>query len=73
MSTRILPEFDLLVPITLMRQSECSQSIRNKAVLAGGTDLLVTMKDGYRVGYVISLAEISGLNSLIYDSQRVCR
>ena len=68
MSTRILPEFDLLVPQAVDEAVKMLAKHKDHAaILAGGTDLLVVMKDGYRTDYVISLAEISGLNSLTYD------
>jgi carbon-monoxide dehydrogenase medium subunit len=71
MSTQILPEFDLLVPHTVNEAVKILAKHKNQAaILAGGTDLLVLMKDGYRVDYVISLAEISGLNSLKYGPKQ---
>ena len=69
MSTRILPEFDLFMPHTVEEAIKILAEYKNKAaILAGGTDLLVVMKDGYRADYVVSLAEIPGLNSLSYDA-----
>jgi len=70
MSTRILPEFDLLVPHTVDEAVKILAEHKSQAaILAGGTDLLVLMKDGYRVDYVVSLAEISGLDYLTYDQR----
>ena len=69
MSTRILPEFDLLMPRTVEEAIKILAEHKiQAAILAGGTDLLVVMKDGYRADYVVSLAEIPGLNSLSYNA-----
>ena len=47
MSSRILPEFDLLVPQSIPEAVEMLSKYQDKAaVLAGGTDLLVLMKAG---------------------------
>lgn len=68
MSTRILPQFELLVPQTVDEAVKNLAKYKDKAaVLAGGTDLLVMMKDGYRSEYVVSLAEVPDLDELSYD------
>ncbi|HPX57132.1 MAG TPA: FAD binding domain-containing protein, partial [Syntrophales bacterium] len=68
MSSRILPEFDLLVPQNIPEAVEMLSKYQDKAaVLAGGTDLLVLMKAGLKVPYVVSLSEIPGLDYVIYD------
>ena len=68
MSSRILPEFDLLVPQSIPEAVEILSRYKDKAaVLAGGTDLLVLMKAGLQVPYVVSLAEVPGLDYVIYD------
>jgi carbon-monoxide dehydrogenase medium subunit len=68
-STRILPEFELVVPQSL---GEAVEHLRehggSTAILAGGTDLLVLMKSGLSQEYVLSLAEIPGLDRMRYDS-----
>jgi len=68
MSSRILPEFDLLVPQSIPEAVEMLSKYQNKAaVMAGGTDLLVLMKAGLKSDYVMALDEVSGLDYLIYD------
>ena len=68
MSSRILPEFDLLVPQSIPEAVEILSRYKDKAaVLAGGTDLLVLMKAGLQVPYVVSLAEVPGLDYVLYD------
>lgn len=64
MSSRILPKFELLMPKTLAAAVELLGTYGEKAtVMAGGTDLLVLMKDGLQSDYVLSL---SGLKELAY-------
>ena len=68
MSSRILPEFDLLVPQNIPEAVEMLSKYQDKAaVLAGGTDLLVLMKSGLKVPYIVSLSEIPGLDYVLYD------
>jgi carbon-monoxide dehydrogenase medium subunit len=68
MSSRILPEFDLLVPQSVSEAVDMLTKYQNKAaVMAGGTDLLVLMKAGLQSEYVLSLAEIPGLDYVLYD------
>jgi len=68
MSSRILPEFDLLVPQSIPEAVEMLTKYQNKAaVMAGGTDLLVLMKAGLQSEYVLSLAEVPGLDYVLYD------
>ena len=68
MSSRILPEFDLLVPQNIPEAVEMLTKYQSKAaVMAGGTDLLVLMKAGLKSEYVLSLAEVPGLDYVIYD------
>ncbi|HPX54983.1 MAG TPA: FAD binding domain-containing protein, partial [Syntrophales bacterium] len=63
MSSRILPEFDLLVPQSIPEAVEMLTKYQSKAaVMAGGTDLLVLMKAGLKSEYVLSLAEVPGLD-----------
>jgi len=74
MSSRILPEFDLLVPQSIPEAVEMLGKFQNKtAVMAGGTDLLVLMKAGLESDYVMSLSEIPGLDYVIYDPQEGLR
>ncbi len=68
MSSRILPEFDLLVPQSIPEAVEMLTKYQSKAaVMAGGTDLLVLMKSGLKSEYVLSLAEVPGLDYVLYD------
>ncbi len=70
MSSRILPEFDLLVPQSIPEAVEMLGKHQTKAaVMAGGTDLLVLMKAGLQSEYVLSLSEVPGLDYVIYDPQ----
>ncbi len=70
MSSRILPEFDLLVPQSIPEAVEMLGKYQNKAaVMAGGTDLLVLMKAGLKSDYVLSLSDVPGLDYVIYDPQ----
>jgi carbon-monoxide dehydrogenase medium subunit len=75
MSSRILPEFELLVPQSLEEAVNYLSEHENKAaVMAGGTDLLVQMKGSFKCvkgdtdfDYIMSLAEVSELNYITYD------
>jgi carbon-monoxide dehydrogenase medium subunit len=68
MSTLILPAFDLLVPRSLTEAvGYLARYGKDAAVLAGGTDLLVSMKAGLKWPYVLSLAEIPDLASVQFD------
>ncbi len=76
MSTRVLPEFEILVPqskeeaLTLLAEHQ-----GNAAILAGGTDLLVQMKGQLKCNckgensfnYLLSLAEVPGLDYVEYN------
>ncbi len=82
MSTRVLPEFEILVPqskeevLTLLSEHQ-----GNAAILAGGTDLLVQMKGQLKCNckgensfnYLLSLAEVPGLNYVEYDENEGLR
>ena len=68
MSSRILPKFELLMPKTLAEAVELLGTYGEKAtVMAGGTDLLVLMKDGVQSDYVLSLSGIKELAYLEFD------
>lgn len=75
MSSRILPEFELLVPQSMEEAvNYLSEHQNNAAVLAGGTDLLVQMKGSFKCvkgdtdfEYIMSLAEIPDLDYITYD------
>lgn len=68
MNTRIMPEFDLLLPETVEQAVSLLDKYQDKAsIISGGTDVCVAMKSGYRTDFLISLAKISGLDYLEYD------
>lgn len=75
MSSRVLPEFEMLVPQSKEEALELLSKHQGKAaIMAGGTDLLVQMKGQFKcvVGenefdYILSLAEIPGLDYVEYD------
>ena len=68
MSTLTLPAFDLLVPQSLAEAiGYLARYGKDAAILAGGTDLLVSLKAGLRPSYVLSLAEIPGLNYILFS------
>jgi len=69
MNTRVVPEFELLLPESVADAIGMLVHYEDKAaVLSGGTDVLVMMKAGFKSDYVISLAKIPGLDNLEYDS-----
>jgi CO/xanthine dehydrogenase FAD-binding subunit len=72
MSSRVLPEFELLTPQSLPEALEMLQTYGEKAlIMAGGTDLLVEMKKNNAPKddiVILSLAEIPGLDFVQNDS-----
>ena len=74
MSSRILPEFDLLMPQSLAEAVEMlGQNGEQTAVMAGGTDLLVLMKMGYSPASVLCLAEVPDLDYVEFDQSQGLR
>lgn len=70
MSSRILTEFDLLVPRDIPEALEILGSYREQVTtVAGGTDLLVAMKSGYRTPYAMSLAALPDLDYLSFHEK----
>ncbi len=68
MNTRIMPEFDLLLPESVEEVVTLLGKYQDKAtLLSGGTDIFVAMKSGYKTDYLISLAKIPDLDYLEYD------
>lgn len=68
MSTRIMPEFDLMLPETVEEVVTLLGKYQDKAtILSGGTDIFVAMKSGYKTDCLISLAKIPDLDYLEYD------
>ncbi len=74
MSSRILPEFDLLVPQSLDEAKDmlarCGEQV---TVMAGGTDVLVGLKDSLRTEHVLALSEVPGLDYIEYDPEQGLR
>ncbi len=68
MTSRVMQDFNLLLPETVPEALGLLASHKDKAtILAGGTDLLVALKFDYAIDNVISLALISGLDELAFD------
>jgi len=74
MSSRILPEFELLAPQSIDEAVGLLGKYGDKvAIMAGGTDLMVLMKTGFSPEYVLTLNEISGLRYLDFDAEKGLR
>lgn len=70
MSSRILTNFDLLLPASLQEALDILQREQGAVtVVSGGTDILVMMKSGFTTDKVMSLAKLPDLNYLEYDSE----
>ena len=68
MNTRIMPEFDLLLPESVEEVVTLLDKYKDKAtILSGGTDIFVAMKSGYKTDCLISLSKIPDLDYLEYD------
>jgi len=73
-SSRILPEFELLLPQSIKEATDALGKLKSKAsVMAGGTDVVISMTKGFGSPNVISLAEIPGLDYVEYDSKNGLR
>jgi carbon-monoxide dehydrogenase medium subunit len=69
MSSRILPEFELLMPQDISEAVGLLGEYGQRAVvMAGGTDVMVLMKDGFKPELVMSLAGISGQDYLTFPA-----
>lgn len=69
MSSRILPEFELLLPESMAEAVALLGKYGDEAaVMAGGTDLLVAMKAGFTIPYVMGINDIPGLDYVDYDA-----
>lgn len=74
MSSRILPDFDLLLPQSLAEAVDLLSVHGSRiTVMAGGTDVLVAMKFTQSPEYVMSLASIPGLGYVLFDPERGLR
>jgi len=68
MSSRILPNFDLLVPNSTSEAVNLLAHYQERAaILAGGTDLIVAMKMNYESEILISVSELDGLDYIDFD------
>lgn len=66
-SSRILPEFELLLPQSIAEAVKLLAKYKDKAaVMAGGTDVVISMTKGFGAPYVISLADIPGLDQITF-------
>lgn len=73
-SSRILPEFELLLPRNIKEAVSALGKLKSKAsVMAGGTDVVISCTKGFGAPNVISLAEIPGLDYVEYDSKKGLR
>jgi carbon-monoxide dehydrogenase medium subunit len=72
MFIRRLPSFEYHAPASIQEALECLSQCAGKAkVLAGGTDLLVSMKKREQVPeHVVNLKGIEGLNAIRYDEKQ---
>jgi len=69
-SSRIMPEFELLMPQSISEAVEMlAKHKAQAAVMSGGTDVIVSMTKGFVAPYVISLAEIPDLDYVTYDKK----
>ncbi len=68
-SSRILPEFELLMPQSIDEAVKLLKKYKEKAtVLAGGTDVIVSATQGFVTEYVISLARVPGLDTVKFSA-----
>lgn len=68
-SSRILPEFELLMPQSVDEAVKLLKKYKDKAtVMAGGTDVIVSATKGFISEYVISLAKVSGLDYVKFSA-----
>ncbi len=69
-SSRIMPEFELLLPQSVSEAVKLLAKYKNKvSVMSGGTDVIVSMTKGIVTPYVMSLAEIPKLDYVTYNAK----
>lgn len=69
MSSRILPEFELLMPRDIPEAvGLLGKYGKSAVVMAGGTDVMVLMKNGFKPEWVISLSAISNQDYLAFPA-----
>jgi len=74
-NSRILPEFELLVPQSLDEAVGMAAQYGDKAaVLAGGTDVMIMLQKGaIKSPYIIALGDIAGLDYITYSKSEGLR
>jgi len=69
MSSRVLTDFDLVLPASLDEALGVLEQEKSAAtVISGGTDILVAMKAGFKTDKAVSLALLPDLDFLEHDS-----
>ncbi len=67
-SSRILPEFELLLPESVAEAVKMLKKYKADAtIMSGGTDVIVSGTQGFITPYVISLAKIKGLDTVKFS------
>lgn len=70
MSSRLLTNFDLLLPGSLQEALDILEQEKSAVtIVSGGTDILVAMKAGFKTDKVMSLAQLPDLNYLEYNDE----
>jgi carbon-monoxide dehydrogenase medium subunit len=68
-SSRILPEFELLMPESVAEAVKMLKKHKaNATVMAGGTDVIVSATQGFITPYVVSLTKIKGIEKVKYSA-----
>ncbi|WP_040395707.1 FAD binding domain-containing protein [Aromatoleum toluclasticum] len=78
MSSRILPDFNLLLPQSVAEAVELLSTHRDRiTVMAGGTDVMVAMKFAQSAAklpeFVMSLENVPGLGYVLFDPEKGLR
>ena len=74
MSSRILTDFELLVPASVDEALEILDRLKDKVtIVSGGTDVLVAMKFGFENQHAMSVAKLPGLDYLDFDPEKGLR
>jgi len=67
-SSRILPEFELLLPESVAEAVKMLKKHKSDAtIMAGGTDVIVSGTQGFITPYVISLSKIKGIDTVKFS------
>jgi len=74
MSTRILSDFNLLIPETVDEALDILDRLQDKVtVISGGTDVLVAMKFKFETENAMSVAKLPGMDGLSFDPDKGLR